>query len=90
LERAIGKDNVVKSLPMMASEDFALYSLADHQIPTMIFWVGAVDPAKMKQSREGGLALPSLHSATFAPVPEPTLRTAIKSMTASVLELMKK
>ncbi|HEV7396015.1 MAG TPA: amidohydrolase [Pyrinomonadaceae bacterium] len=90
LERAIGKDNVVKSLPMMASEDFALYSLDDHQIPTMIFWVGAVDPAKIKQSREGGPALPSLHSATFAPVPEPTLRTAIKSMTASVLELMKK
>ena len=90
LARAIGKDNVVLSQPLMASEDFALYSLDGHQIPTMIFWVGAVDPAKMKQSREGGLALPSLHSALFAPVPEPTIRTSIKAMTSAVLELMKK
>jgi hippurate hydrolase len=45
---------------------------------------------KMKQNRENALVLPSLHSALFAPVPEPTLRTAIKSMTAAVLELMKK
>ena len=89
LEKAIGKDNVVRSLPLMASEDFALYSLDQHQIPTMIFWVGAVDPVKMKQNKENGLVLPSLHSALFAPVPEPTLRTAIKSMTAAVMELMK-
>jgi len=90
LAKTIGKDNVVQSQPMMASEDFALYSLEEHQIPTMIFWVGAVDPAKMKQSRENGTPLPSLHSALFAPVPEPTIRTAIKSMTAAVLDLMKK
>src|SRR5215813_6652210 len=90
LAKTIGKDNVVQSQPMMASEDFALYSLEEHQIPTMIFWVGAVDPAKTKQSRENGTPLPSLHSALFAPVPEPTIRTAIKSMTAAVLDLMKK
>lgn len=90
LAKAIGKDNVVKSQPMMASEDFALYSLDEHQIPTMIFWVGAVDPVKMKQSQTGGAALPSLHSALFAPVPEPTIRTSIKGMTSAVLELMKK
>jgi hippurate hydrolase len=90
LAKAIGKENVVPSQPMMASEDFALYSLDEHQIPTMIFWVGAVDPARMKQSKEGGTLLPSLHSALFAPVPEPTLRTGIKAMTAAVLELMKK
>jgi hypothetical protein len=34
--------------------------------------------------------LPSLHSALFAPLPEPTLRTGIKAMTSAVLELMKK
>jgi len=90
LAKAIGKENVVPSQPMMASEDFALYSLDEHQIPTMIFWVGAVDPARMKQSKEAGTLLPSLHSALFAPVPEPTLRTGIKAMTAAVLELMKK
>jgi amidohydrolase len=90
LGKALGKENVVQAQPMMASEDFALYALDEHQIPTMIFWVGAVDPAKVKQSRESGTPLPSLHSALFAPVPEPTLRTGIKAMTSAVIELMKK
>jgi amidohydrolase len=88
--KALGKDKVVEAQPIMASEDFAMYSLEGHEIPTMIFWVGAVDPAKVKQSKESGTPLPSLHSALFAPVPEPTIRTGIKAMTSAVLDLMKK
>jgi len=87
--KALGQDNVVKSAPIMGSEDFGYFSL-DHQIPTSMFWLGAVDPAKVKQSKETGTPLPSLHSALFAPVPEPTLRTGVKAMTSAVLELMKK
>jgi len=48
------------------------------------------NPAKVKASRESGVALPGLHSALFAPVPEPTLRTGVKAMTTAVLDLMKK
>ena len=62
----------------------------DQKIPATIFWLGASDPAKVKESRETGVALPGLHSALFAPVPEPTLRTGVKAMTSAVLELMKK
>ena len=87
--KALGQENVVKSAPIMGSEDFGYFSL-DHQIPTSMFWLGAVDPAKVKQSKETGTPLPSLHSALFAPVPEPTLRTGVKAMTSAVLELMKK
>ena len=87
--KALGQENVVKSAPIMGSEDFGYFSL-DHQIPTTMFWLGAVDPAKVKQSKETGTPLPSLHSALFAPVPEPTLRTGVKAMTSAVLELMKK
>jgi hippurate hydrolase len=75
--------------PMMASEDFGYFSM-DHKIPTTIFWLGASDPARVKASRESGVALPGLHSALFAPVPEPTLRTGVKAMTSAVLDLMKK
>ena len=88
-KQALGEDNVVKVAPIMASEDFGYFSL-DQKIPTTIFWLGASDPAKVKQSRESGVALPGLHSALFAPVPEPTLRTGVKAMTSAVLELMKK
>jgi len=88
--KALGQDNVVQTPQLMASEDFARYSLEGHQIPTMIFWLGAVDPPKVKLSKETGTPLPTLHSALFAPVPEPTIRTGIKAMTSAVLELMKK
>jgi hippurate hydrolase len=88
-KQALGEENVVKMPPMMASEDFGYFSM-DHQIPATIFWLGASDPAKVKASRESGVALPGLHSALFAPVPEPTLRTGVKAMTSAVLDLMKK
>jgi hippurate hydrolase len=88
-KQALGDENVVQVPPIMASEDFGYFSL-DHSIPATIFWLGASDPAKVKQSRESGVALPGLHSALFAPVPEPTLRTGVKAMTSAVLELMKK
>ena len=88
-KQVLGEDNVVQMPPMMASEDFGYFSM-DHKIPTTIFWLGASDPAKVKASRESGVALPGLHSALFAPVPEPTLRTGVKAMTSAVLDLMKK
>src|ERR1700682_6144708 len=79
--KALGRDNVINTPQIMASEDFAYYSLEGHQIPSLIFWVGAVDPPKVKQSRETGMPLPTLHSALFSPLPEPTIRTGIKAMT---------
>lgn len=88
-KQALGEENVVKMPPMMASEDFGYFSM-DQKIPTTIFWLGASDPAKVAQSRASGVALPGLHSALFAPVPEPTLRTGVKATTSAVLDLMKK
>ncbi|MGI8899159.1 MAG: amidohydrolase [Pyrinomonadaceae bacterium] len=87
--KALGQENVVKASPVMGSEDFGYFSM-DQKIPTMMFWLGAVDPLRVKQSKEGGRALPSLHSPLFAPLPEPTLRTGVKAMTSAVLELLKK
>jgi amidohydrolase len=88
--KALGKENVVSYPPIMGGEDFGRFGLEGHQIPTMMFWVGAADPAKLAESRRTGVSLPSAHSPFFAPLPEPTIRTGIKAMTAAVLELMKK
>jgi amidohydrolase len=87
--RTIGKDNVIKTEPLMVSEDFGRLSL-DHQIPAFMFWLGAVEPSRVEAARKSGKTLPSLHSSLFEPLPEPTLRTGIKAMTTAVLELMKK
>lgn len=88
-QKALGAANVVKVDPVMVSEDFGSFGLAGHQIPITLFWLGAVDPAKVEASRASGTPLPPLHSSLFAPLPEPTLRTGIRAMTAAVMELMK-
>ncbi len=87
--KALGQENVVTASPVMGSEDFGYFSMGQ-KIPTMMFWLGAVDPLQVKRSKEGDPGLPSLHSPLFAPVPEPTLRTGVKAMTSAVLELLKK
>ena len=87
--KALGEGNVVDYPPIMGSEDFGRFGLGG-QVPTVLFWVGASDAAKVAESRRTGVPLPSTHSPLFAPAPEPTIRTGIKAMTSAVLELMKR
>ena len=89
-KKELGADNVEKIDPVMVSEDFSEYSLPDHSIPACDFFIGAVDPAKIADSKKTGTPLPSVHSSKFAPVPEPTIRVGIIGMTSAVLELMRK
>lgn len=90
-KKTLGDKNVEVIAPVMAGEDFSVFSLPDRSVPACLFWVGAVDPAKVAESRKpGGAPLPSLHSSKFAPVPEPTISTGVIGMIAAVLDLMKK
>jgi hippurate hydrolase len=89
-KKSLGADNVEMVDPTMGGDDFSEYSLPDHSIPAVYFHFGAVEPAKIAQSKQTGKELPTLHSSKFAPVPEPTIRTAIIGMTTAVLDLMKK
>lgn len=90
LERGLGKENVLPGESVMASEDFSLYALEEPKPPTCIFWLGAADPAKLRDAKEKGTRLPGPHSSEFAPVPEPAIRTGVKAMSSAVMDLMKK
>ena len=89
-KNSLGNENVQIVDPTMGGEDFSEYSLPDHSIPAVDFHIGAVEPAKIANSKKTGASLPSLHSSKFAPVPEPTIRVGIIGMTTAVLDLMKK
>jgi hippurate hydrolase len=89
-KKSLGADNVKLVDPTMGGEDFSEFSLPDHSIPAVDFHIGAVEPAKIADSKKNGTPLPSLHSSKFAPVPEPTIRLGIIGMTGAVLELMKR
>ena len=86
----LGAENVVTAERLMAGEDFSRYSLDNHEIPACIFWLGAVDPAEIAESRRSGIQLPGLHSPLFAPLPEPTIRTGVKAMTVAALRLLER
>ncbi|WKN30674.1 amidohydrolase [Porifericola rhodea] len=83
-----GDDKVVEMPPNMVGEDFSRFGLQDQKVPICMFWLGAVDPAKVEAAREEGKDLPSLHSPFFAPLPEPTIKTGVKAMSAAALELL--
>jgi hippurate hydrolase len=89
LKRTIGEENVTEMARRMGSEDFGRFGLDGHEIPTFMFGLGAVAPEKVAQSKQTGTPLPSLHSPLFYPLPEPTIRTGIKAMSAMVMELLK-
>jgi len=85
---ALGKEHVLEARAIMGSEDVGLFSL-DGKIPAVMYWLGAADADKMAESRKTGVPLPGLHSALFAPVYEPAIRTGVTVMTTMALGLLK-
>jgi len=76
--------------PVTGGEDFSEFGRTVDRVPICIWWIGGMAPEKFEESKRTGVPVPSNHSATFAPVPEPTLKAAMTTMTAAVLELLKK
>jgi hippurate hydrolase len=89
-QAALGTANVSESKPMMVSEDFGLFGLSGHQIPTVIFQLGAFSAQQIEESHRTGTPLPSLHSSVFFPQVEPALRAGIVATTSAALELLKR
>src|SRR5213079_796192 len=83
---ALGEGNVVERPPIMGGEDFGRYGRAG--VPIFLYFLGTLPPERVAESkREGGPALPSLHSDKYYPVPEPSIRTGVLTMTMAVLNL---
>ena len=87
-ETAFGADNVVEKDPTMGGEDFARYGREG--IPSMMFRLGAAPAARVARHEAGEGPLPSLHSPTFFPDPEPTIATGVEAMTLAAQSLFEK
>jgi hippurate hydrolase len=85
-----GETNLIRKPPSMGGEDFSEYGRVPPKIPICMFDVGGVSPDALKESQRTGKPLPSLHSALWAPVPEPSIKAGVTTLTACVLELMGK
>jgi len=83
----LGADNVKVMDPVMGGEDFGAFGRVEPKIPSMLFWLGAVNPEKIAKAKKNGEILPSLHSPFFVPDAEPTINTGVAAMTAAALDL---
>jgi hippurate hydrolase len=91
LEQALGGQNVTlvpEYKPgASASEDYSEYVLAG-MTRSVFFNIGGGDPATIERYKAEGKPLPVNHSPYFAPVPEPTIRTGVRTLTLAVLMVM--
>jgi hippurate hydrolase len=84
-QRVFGPAQATEIRPVMVSEDFSEYGRAG--VPSVQFWVGAVNPQKLEQAKAAGTPLPSLHSSEWAPDREPAIKTAVTAEVSAALEL---
>lgn len=90
-ERVLGAPNVIRRPPSMGGEDFARYARDANGVKGFIYWLGVIDDARFAAAQQpNGPALPSIHSSTFRPDPEPSIRTGVRTMSAAALSLLSK
>jgi hippurate hydrolase len=89
VSKKLGAEYVTQVKPVMGGEDFSQYGRTEEKIPSVLFWVGAVEPSKYAKAKADGMPLPSLHSSLFAPDYARTIQTGSDAMTAAALELFK-
>ncbi|MGB7326868.1 MAG: amidohydrolase [Rubripirellula sp.] len=85
---AIGEQNVLVSEPSMGGEDFSRYGREG--VPILMYKLGSVTQSRLDRFVELEVPPPSLHSGQYYPDFEPTMRTAVVTMTAAALDLLKK
>ena len=60
-------------------------------MPIFLYFLGTQPQEKVAEAaKEGANPLPSLHSDSFYPVPEPTIKTGVLTMSLAVLDLLGK
>lgn len=84
----LGEENIVPNVPSMGGEDFSRYGRAG--VPILMYSLGSVDAKRLARFETLGVPPPSLHSGSYYPDIEPTLRTGVLTMTAAALELLQK
>jgi hippurate hydrolase len=86
----LGEDKVLERPLVMGGEDFGRYG-RDGGVPIFLYFLGTIDPERVAEAaKEGGKQLPSLHSDSFYPVPEPSIKTGVLTMSLAVLNLVGK
>ena len=89
-KQVVGEANVKSRPPMMGAEDFGRYG-QNGAIPTFIYFLGTIPKEKYEASlKVDGPKLPGMHTDSYAPIPEPSLRTGVRTECMALLNLVGK
>lgn len=68
----------------MGGEDFSRF--AREGVPVCYYFLGSQPPERVAEAgKAGGRPLSRTHSAAYFPIPEPTIRTGVLTMSLAVL-----
>jgi hippurate hydrolase len=85
----LGAENVMLRPPIMGGEDFSRY--AKGGTPIFMYFLGTSPPERVAEAnRDPGKPLPSMHSDLYAPVPEPSIKTGVLTLSSAALNLLGK
>ncbi len=86
----LGAENVRGNRkPVMGAEDFGRFS--EGKTPTFMYFLGTISKEKFAAAQKPGApALPGMHTDAYAPVPEPSIRTGVRTMSLAAMNLMPK
>jgi hippurate hydrolase len=85
----LGAENVKLRQPVMGAEDFGRY--AEGKTPIFMYFLGTVSKEKYEAAQKpGATPLPGMHTNNYAPLPEPSIRTGVRTMSLAAMSLMRK
>lgn len=86
----IGAENVRGDRkPVMGAEDFSRFS--EGKTPIFMYFIGTISKEKYDASKQPGApTLPGMHTDSYAPIPEPSIRTGVRTMSLAAMNLMPK
>jgi amidohydrolase len=86
---AQGADAVRLRKPVMGAEDFGRFS--EGKTPIFMYFIGTISQEKYAAAQKPGAPpLPGMHTDAYAPVPEPSVRTGVRTMSLAALDLLRK
>lgn len=86
--QVLGPERVHERPMSMGGEDFSEYVRAG--VPGCYWFVGTAPPELVEEAKKGGRPLSLGHTDAYYPIPEPTIRTGVTTMSLAVLNLMGK
>ena len=85
----LGPDNVKPRQPVMGAEDFGRYS--EGKVPIFMYFLGTIPLEKFEAAQKpGAVPLPGMHTDAYYPLPEPSIRTGVRTMSLAAMNLMPK